>query len=382
MKGIITVPPKQRPILWPADPHTIAKIAILKSYLLAWFQIMGITRRQQGILYMDGFAGPGGYTNYSEGSPIAALLAAQAALSNSASRWIAGDINCVFIEEDRDRYLSLVERIAPFHGQSGLSVRALHSTFLEGLGRIRDELPTFFSHGDPLFVFIDPFGPTAIPFQIVADLLGSPRSEVLIYFDTDGIARIFESGASSNASAILDRILPDQSWRDELSGELSFSQRCRKVLELYRRGLRSVPNVRFTFPFEIRSARNLADHYLLFASQHPLGLEKMKEAMRTMDQTGEYQFSDAHIGQARLFRFDSPAEYAEVMYQRFHGFSPSWQELTIFALEETPFLNPKKMLEILDRSGRITVRSSDPKRRKGTFNEAKILRITFKEEGG
>jgi hypothetical protein len=35
--------PKQ--VRWEAQPHTLAKIQILKTYLHAWFQIMGRSQR-------------------------------------------------------------------------------------------------------------------------------------------------------------------------------------------------------------------------------------------------------------------------------------------------------------------------------------------------
>src|SRR5437016_1710637 len=67
------------PTTWPADPHTLAKHAILQRYLQAWFPIL--TRQasslahqyksapRREILFIDGFAGPGEYTNGKEGSP-------------------------------------------------------------------------------------------------------------------------------------------------------------------------------------------------------------------------------------------------------------------------------------------------------------------------
>ncbi len=47
--------------IWEAAPHTIAKIVILEKYLTAWFQILGRTRKNQDLWYVDGFAGPGKY---------------------------------------------------------------------------------------------------------------------------------------------------------------------------------------------------------------------------------------------------------------------------------------------------------------------------------
>ena len=74
------MPPIKEPV-WDAAPHTIAKISILENYLLAWFLILGQSRPGQDLLYVDGFAGPGVYTNYDKGSPVAALIAASKAVS-------------------------------------------------------------------------------------------------------------------------------------------------------------------------------------------------------------------------------------------------------------------------------------------------------------
>lgn len=73
------------PTVWAADAHTIAKIAILRSYIEAWLPILA-TSSKRPILYVDGFAGPGRYTNYELGSPRAALDAISSSLANIGSR--------------------------------------------------------------------------------------------------------------------------------------------------------------------------------------------------------------------------------------------------------------------------------------------------------
>jgi three-Cys-motif partner protein len=108
------MPPKKHPTIWSAAPHTIAKIQILKGYLQAWFAIMGRIARRQDLLYVDGFAGPGEYTNHATGSPIAAAVASRAALAPAGGAWQAGYIHCAFIEPDAERFGNLEERLAPF----------------------------------------------------------------------------------------------------------------------------------------------------------------------------------------------------------------------------------------------------------------------------
>ncbi|MEI6399287.1 MAG: hypothetical protein WCO71_11000, partial [Pseudomonadota bacterium] len=114
-------------------------------------------------------------------------------------------------------------------------------------------------------------------------------------------------------------------------------------------------------------------------SQHPRGLEKMKEAMKKIDQDGSYRFSDTSVGQTIMFRGDDSNLFSKAMKMHFAGRKVSFEELRDFALNETPFLNPKQMLKQLEADGFITVESSD-QRRKGTFNEAKIRSIEFRPE--
>jgi three-Cys-motif partner protein len=92
------------PVLWDADPHTIAKIAILKGYLNAWFRVLGKSRKNQVIFYIDGFAGPGRYRNHPEGSPIAVLKAAEGAIRSLGADFIASRLHCAFIETHRERF--------------------------------------------------------------------------------------------------------------------------------------------------------------------------------------------------------------------------------------------------------------------------------------
>src|SRR5260221_10227736 len=65
-------PPKST--IWPAEAHTLAKHAILRAYLHAWFPIL--TSSYGGAIYFDGFAGPGRDQGGEEGSPVIALEAA------------------------------------------------------------------------------------------------------------------------------------------------------------------------------------------------------------------------------------------------------------------------------------------------------------------
>ena len=365
--------------VWKAEPHTIAKIEMLRSYLFPWFAMLGRTFVGQPLWYIDGFAGPGEYTNFKQGSPIAALAAAAAALDEAGAGWKAGDIHCVFIDEDPARVGHLKSKLEDVPPHARLHRHVLPGTFVEGLAELKGCPTNPFSSGSPLFAFIDPFGPRGLSFSAVRALLARPTTEVLINLDSDGISRIYSAGEDANHRALLNDVFGDSTWENELAGA-SQAQAVTRVLALYKSKLRAISKVRYVFSFEMRKKSNVFDYHLVFASQHARGLEKMKEVMKRIDQDGSYCFSDDHVSQQTLFRFDEPSVAALQMGKHFAGRTITYSDANEYALNDSPFVNPKAMLAVLEQRGDIVVDVGAQKRTKGTYPERlhAIMRLKFR----
>ncbi|HEV7165723.1 MAG TPA: three-Cys-motif partner protein TcmP [Gammaproteobacteria bacterium] len=357
------------PTVWEAPQHTIAKIEMLKSYLFAWLSIIGTRFAQQDLWYIDGFAGPGEYTNFSDGSPVAALKTAETAIQRAGGRWSAGYIHCVFIEEDGARFQHLQQRLMSLPEHPRIRRYPYHGTFVDGVNALRREAVNPFTAKQPLFAFIDPFGPEGLSFATVKELLARPACEVLVNLDSDGINRVYQAGESANHRERLNEVFGDAAWESQLAGSRQQTQAARKIVAMYKDRLRALPNVRYVFAFEMRSRKNAIDYHLVFASQHPTGLEKMKEVMRRLDQDGSYCFSDDGIGQETMFRFDDSPVYAKQLLSHFHGQDVTYEEVRDYALNESPFANPKGMLKELEATNKITVSGVRSNRRRGTFPE-------------
>ena len=88
------------PTLWEAEPHTIAKHGILKTYLQAWAAIFSRSRpRPAELLFVDGFAGPGEYQSGAIGSP---LVAVEAVVNHAVK--LEAPVRFLFIELRLDRW--------------------------------------------------------------------------------------------------------------------------------------------------------------------------------------------------------------------------------------------------------------------------------------
>lgn len=367
------------PVVWDADPHTIAKIAILKNYLNAWFRILGMRRKNETILYVDGFAGPGYYRNHDEGSPLAAIHAADDAIKALNDSFIAKQLHCAFIESRADRFKILTDAIAPYEGKPCLGITRAHCEFVEGIEIVRKAVPGPFNSEGPLLVFADPFGGTGIPFKTFADCMKSETAELLINLDADGIARIFSAENNNNRDAQLTELFGCDKWKQNLTTP-DFKQLSVQILDLYKKRLRTLPGVNYVWSFAMRGKSDAINYHLVFASKHPLGLEKMKEAMKAIDKTGSYSFSDAHVDQQVLFRDDNEEIYAEALFKAFEGKTISMAEAYHYALTETPFLNAKPLLAVLQKKNRLKVTPKPGTTiRQGTFPEDKVATLQFGE---
>jgi three-Cys-motif partner protein len=100
------------PTVWDADPHTIAKLSILKAYLQAWMPILSRQAASQGrgceVVYIDAFAGPGEYSRAEPGSPLIAVNVAREHIHN-----FPVPIRMFFVEKRQDRQRHLSELLAP-----------------------------------------------------------------------------------------------------------------------------------------------------------------------------------------------------------------------------------------------------------------------------
>ncbi len=90
------------PTVWPLEPHTEAKHAILKSYLQAWAPILARRAKKLGLenkplRFIDGFAGPGIYEKGEPGSPVLAVNAIFESRRPELSEPVSGDDGSSFV---------------------------------------------------------------------------------------------------------------------------------------------------------------------------------------------------------------------------------------------------------------------------------------------
>ena len=356
--------------LWPLDPHTRAKHALLKLYLDRWFPILG--KHHTRINYIDGFAGPGEYAGGEKGSPLQAIESAM----EHVRRGTLGPsvaVNFIFVESKSDHADHLKTQLRQLSIPSQFKISVIEGEFCNCVGEIIGNLETAGKILAPTFAFVDPFGFSGIPMALMARILKFPKCEVFINVMVEFINRFLE-----HPNDAVTAHFPETFGTNEV---MEIPNRTGKrpelILSLYRNQLRQ--HAKFVGRFDMHGRRDQKTYSLFFASNSPLGFEKMKEAMWAVDTNSGSRFSDAHANQASLFEAMGIENLWDDLRNKFLGQTVPMAALEGFVIEETDFLptHARKILTLREESGEISVQMNPGHKRRGKTFPTDKVQIVF-----
>jgi len=317
--------------IWPIEPHTSIKHAILRRYLEAWLPIVGSWSAK--LVYIDGFAGPGHYERGEEGSP---LIAVKTVLGHPAFKGRGTDVIFVFIEENRERADSLTAGLAGLGKlPSWITVQPVRvGTFAKHVGAILDELDAKGLKLAPTFAFIDPFG-FAVPMELIRRIAKHPACECLISFMYESVNRFL---GRPDLEDNFDQLFATKDWRP-IAALADPAERQRQLVALYRQQLISYAGFKHVHSFEMIDAGNRTEYHLFFGTNSDKGLSVMKQAMWKVDPIGGQRFSDRTADQLTLLNPDDDLLRLRAMLQR--HFRPKGfvliEDVERYVLLETPY---------------------------------------------
>lgn len=345
--------------LWDIEPHTKAKHEILERYLDAWFPILATYNNR--IIYLDGFCGPGRYKGGEDGSPIIAIKKALKHFGRLQNR----EVTFIFIDEREDRIEHLRSEIASMNIPANFSTYTEIDEFERTVGGILTDLKSKNLHLAPTFAFIDPFGFKGIPFSLVKELLENPKTEIFINIMADFINRFAEHPDVHTKQHIVDLFGTPQA----LQIIANSNSRLESLKQLYQTQLETC--AKYVRYFEMQNEEGRVIYYLFFASKHPLGFVKMKEAFWKVDPESGFHFSDkTNPAQMILLSVDPSRDLMKIIQQRFSGKPVKVEVIQKFVEEETSYIakHMRQALSIMEVEGKIGIeplKSDGTKRTRG-----------------
>ncbi len=349
--------PDDSPEKWVYKEHTRVKHEILSKYLSGWIRILG--RNHSRVCYFDCFAGKGEYEDGSKGSPLVAIETASRLKKQFP---YLNEIVCDFIEKNENNFMDL-ERVINIetktHPEKYNDVKVIlhNNNFADIASKIVNKV------GDrlaPSFFFIDPFGFSGVPFEIVKNILSIKRTEVFITFMVRDVNRFLDSSRHQINIADLYGIENVQE-----TSKLKYPNLSREeaLLRLYRDRLHEDANVRYIFPFKVCADERLqTTYYLIHATNHPKGCKLMKEIMCKTGTEGRFGYFGPAEGQLTLELYDKSG-LKNFLLKRFASRRLSFEDIINETLMDTYFIEKdyRTVLRELEKGGYISIGGKGPR---------------------
>lgn len=366
--------------IWPLDQHTRAKHELLRRYLGAWFPILTYAGYHGRVMFLDGFAGPGIYSNGEPGSPIIAL-------NTLVNHRVFGELGrtefvFMFVESDPARCESLRAEIERFWERQGgqprnVKVHVIDSTFADVAGELLDQMHEQKKTLAPTFAFIDPFGWKGVPLALIADLLSYDRCEVLFNFMYDSVNRWVTDERAGVARHFAQLFGTDEEEHQRAAG-LVGEERRHFLRDLYIQQLHTVGGFPYVRAFELMDIeRGRTAYYLVYGTRHHRGLAVMKDAMWALDPVGGVRFAGFAGDQAMLFEPEPDfGPLQDAILEQFSGHEVTVDDVERFVIEHTDYKTThykKNVLKELEGEGLIEC--TFERRRRGTYPQGTILRF-------
>jgi three-Cys-motif partner protein len=344
------------PSKWDYPPHTKAKHDMLARYLGGWFPILSSWNGR--VLFLDGFAGRGRYNDGTEGSPLVALRGLLDHRSFPKMRH--REFLFFFIEANSDNATSLAQEIDAFKASrapwpSNVKVNVINEKFDVTANAIINKLREQKKTLAPTFAFVDPFGYSGLPMDLLAELLSYPRTEIFVNFMVGHVQRFIERDGQEEAM----RSLFGMDVRDVLDGYSQEADRIEHLRAVYARQLQERVGFDHVQSFAMINKTGNIGYYLFHGTRHRSGVKLMKDAMWTIDPGGDYTFSDRLAGQDVLFtpEPDLTPLRAELLSHYAGQRGVSVEDIEWHTLLKTPYreTHVRPVLRPLEKEGIIKV---------------------------
>jgi len=309
------------PEKWEYREHTRVKHILLGKYLAAWIPILG--KWNPKICYFDGFAGRGEYLDGTLGSPIIALKVADKAAN------YFGKLLCILIEKEEDNYKNLEAVLqrekSNIKNWNKIEIIKENDEFSNVIEGIFNHLEKEKSVLIPSFFFVDPFGFSGIPFEVVKKILSNSKTEVFFTFMVRDIARFIEHPQLRDTFNVLFGI---EEWKEAIQQ----SSREKALIELYRKQLHETAGVKYSLCFRVSESEKLKTlYYLIHATNNFKGHSIMKSIMFNQSAHGSF----AYLGpkdiperaQTRLFDIHDIEQLKKYLLEKFKGETITYDEI-------------------------------------------------------
>jgi three-Cys-motif partner protein len=378
------------PIKWKYHTQTEKKHQILKAYLDAWYPILGSWNDR--LVVVDGFAGRATYIPRRDmavqdchGSPLImleSLISHQMFKNKTLPR--CKKFIFLFIEANKENHRLLENAIDEFKPRLNsmptnvsIEIHTRNYKFEEisdnGIEEYVINAP-FDNMNQATFLFVDPFGFTGFPLDLLGRLCRPSkvhRIELFLNFMIDYITR---SAPSVPQQTNMTKLFGTDSaqWREFRDGTFAKDPTAVRLLDLYVKQLQSHAQFEAThvLSLEMKRENHSTIYYLIYATRHSKGVKCMKDAIWKVDPEAAKQLL-------------TPSETLETVLVQYFREKPPRTRFKIEEIEEYVILHTnfdttvKSALSRLEEEGSIAFLGD--RLRKYSYPQGSFVTFTGKQ---
>jgi three-Cys-motif partner protein len=353
------------------------KARIVSKYFWAWANvIIGATKKQTRIAYIDLFSGPG---RYDDGTLSTPLLVLRKAIEDPDMHAI---LVTVFNDKDANNVGKLKGAIKKLPGIESLKYQPEVNNDVVG-----DEITKDLARRKlvPTLLFLDPWGYKGLSVGLINSVLKNWGCDCVFFFNYNRVNMGLNNDAVRSHMNVLFGESRANKLRKKLIGLRPY-EREEAILDSLSESLRDM-GANFVLPFRFRSEEdNRPTHHLVFTTKHFKGYEIMrdimgKESSEENQGVPSFEHSSKVERWARLIEPTPVDDLAEMLLQDLAG-----AELTARQIFEKHSIgrlyverNYKRALVALEKSDRIVTRPPARKRqvRNGEVTFGSGVLVTF-----
>lgn len=378
------------PRKWVYHTQTEKKHKILKSYLDAWYPILG--SRHGRLVVVDGFAGRASYTpregmstdDEIDGSPLIMLksLIEHKFFTNGKLNNF-NEFIFIFIERNEENHAALESALDAFKTKyqpwpSNVKTYVNRCKFEDvnanGISEYVLE-PQLHPRPQATFLFVDPFGFTGYTMELLKQICRPRHGHVVELFLNFMGSFILSSAIKDSQISNMSRLfgMDAEEWIRYRDGEFRENPTSENLVDLFRLRLKERVGFNYILSLEMRRQNETTIYFLIYATRHWRGVDCMKNAMWK---------HDPEASERLCSRSDS---LDLILMDHFKTKRPdaplSVEEVKKHVVLETPFKisHMREALKALERKGCIDVILIGRERRKETYPSDSV--IIFKSAG-
>lgn len=312
-----------------------AKHTLLHDYLNAWFPMM--SKYKDRIFYIDTHAGRGRHATGDIGSPLRALDCLLAHRSRDAILRNT-EVVFIFMEHNADNLAALRSELAQLTLPHNVQVKTIGQNYDQALTALLDQAESEDTCFEPTFAFLDPYS-FKLSMTLLNRLLDNPSCELLIT-----LMYRYANMASYllNQAKNLDELFGCETWR-ALPDMPDPAQRALAFIELFGAQLHAA----HVTGLQMRGEHNELKYFLLHATNHPRGREKIKEAIWKLAPDGSFTaYQNTNPAQLLLLQPEPELGILETnLWLQFAGQTVRYQQIKHWLLDELYL--PKHLHQVL-----------------------------------